>query len=91
MLIASELVVNAISHGGGRGRLRLWRDGGNLYCEVSDGGPGIPDPANAGLNQPTPGRPGGRGLWVVRSIAEAVEIQTGPAGTTITACLPLQD
>src|SRR5512142_1419620 len=39
VLIVSELAGNAIRHGGGRGRLRLWRSRGALYCEVSDHGP----------------------------------------------------
>jgi anti-sigma regulatory factor (Ser/Thr protein kinase) len=88
VLMASELVVNAISHGGGRGRVQLWRLGPHLYCEVSDAGQGMRDP-NAGHATPKPGVTGGRGLWVVRSLADTVQIYTGPGGTTITICLSL--
>jgi len=42
--VASELAANAIRHGGGAGRLRLWRDPTAVFCQVSDHGPGIPDP-----------------------------------------------
>src|SRR5439155_24995785 len=41
--VASELAANAIRHGGGTGRLRLWRDPTAVFCQVSDHGPGIPD------------------------------------------------
>ncbi|GIH08615.1 hypothetical protein Rhe02_66820 [Rhizocola hellebori] len=89
VLMASELVVNAVSHGGGRGRVQLWRLGHHLYCEVSDVGHGIPHPDEVGMAAPRAGEPGGRGLWVVRSLADTVQIYSGPAGTTITICVPL--
>jgi anti-sigma regulatory factor (Ser/Thr protein kinase) len=90
VLMASELVVNAISHGGGFGRVQLWRLGSHLYCEVNDAGRGMPNPDEAGLATPRAGIPGGRGLWVVRSLADTVHICSGPRGTTVTICLSLQ-
>ena len=39
---AHELAANAVRHGAGHGRLRLWADGQALHCEVSDDGPGRP-------------------------------------------------
>jgi anti-sigma regulatory factor (Ser/Thr protein kinase) len=36
--VAHELAANAVVHGAGHGRLRLWADGGFLYCQVSDDG-----------------------------------------------------
>jgi anti-sigma regulatory factor (Ser/Thr protein kinase) len=88
VLIAHELSSNAIRHGGGSGRLRLWRDDYRLMCRVSDGGPGLTDAANAGAEPPAPQVPGGRGLWMARRLA-AVRIDTGPTGTVITAAMPL--
>jgi anti-sigma regulatory factor (Ser/Thr protein kinase) len=88
VLIAHELASNAVRHGGGRGRLRLWRDDFLLLCRVSDSGPGLDDAARAGLELPSPGAPGGRGLWIARRLA-AVRIDTGPTGTTITAAITL--
>ena len=41
---SSELATNAVRHGGGSGRLRLWTDDQVLVCEVSDTGAGITDP-----------------------------------------------
>jgi hypothetical protein len=37
-LAVSELAANSVRHGGGRGILRIWRDGGALVCEIRDRG-----------------------------------------------------
>ncbi|WP_430285336.1 ATP-binding protein, partial [Salmonella enterica] len=37
-----EVITNAVRHGGGAGRIRLWRDGPQLHCQVIDSGAGIP-------------------------------------------------
>jgi signal transduction histidine kinase len=89
VIVASELASNAIQHGGGRGRLRLWRADSTLRCEVSDTGPGIAEPDRAGLLPPRPLAPGGRGLWIVRRLAAAMTVDSGNGGTTITISLPL--
>jgi anti-sigma regulatory factor (Ser/Thr protein kinase) len=88
VLIAHELSSNAVRHGGGAGRLRLWRDDYRLMCRVSDSGPGLADAAGTGVELPSPQMPGGRGLWIARRLA-AVRIDTGPGGTVITAAVPL--
>jgi anti-sigma regulatory factor (Ser/Thr protein kinase) len=87
VLIAHELAGNAIRHGGGTGRLRLWRDDYRLLCRVSDTGPGMADAA-AGADPPSAQVPGGRGLWIARRLA-AVRIDSGPNGTVITAAVLL--
>jgi hypothetical protein len=56
---------------------------------VTDSGAGLADPAHAGTSRPSPSVPGGRGLWIARQLA-AIEIATGPAGTTVTAALTLR-
>jgi anti-sigma regulatory factor (Ser/Thr protein kinase) len=88
VLVAHELASNAIRHGGGSGRLRLWRDDYRLLCRVSDSGPGLADAAETGAELPSPQVPGGRGLWIARRLA-AVRIDTGRTGTVITAAIPL--
>ncbi|MFI7547277.1 ATP-binding protein [Actinoplanes sp. NPDC049599] len=88
VLIAHELASNAVRHGGGAGRLRLWVADGALHCEVSDDGAGLENPAGAGHSRPAPSLPGGRGLWIARQLSE-LHVVTSPAGTTITATLPL--
>jgi len=89
VIIVSELASNAVRHGGGRGRLRLWTADGTLRCEVSDEGPGIADPEGAGRRQPPPLASGGRGLWVVRQLSESVTIECDTRGTRVTADVPL--
>jgi anti-sigma regulatory factor (Ser/Thr protein kinase) len=89
VVIANELATNAIVYGGGSGRLRLWRDGDLLYCQVSDGGPGIAEPAAAGTVEQSPATPGGRGLWITRQLSDRLDIATGPDGTTITVTTDL--
>jgi anti-sigma regulatory factor (Ser/Thr protein kinase) len=89
MVIANELASNAILHGGGGGRLRLWRTGKTIFCQVSDTGPGLPDPQAAGLHRPVLDARTGRGLWLVRQLADRLDARTGPRGTTGIASLAL--
>jgi len=88
VLIAHELASNAVRHGGGTGRLRLWLAEGALHCEVSDTGAGLKDPALAGHTLPAPSLPGGRGLWIARQLSE-LRIAASTAGTTVTATVLL--
>jgi serine/threonine-protein kinase RsbW len=88
LLVVNELCGNAIRHGGGHGRLRLWTDGQRLLCRVTDSGPGIPDPEEQGLDRPAPNMAGGRGLWIVRRLAD-LQIDTGPDGTSVLAMIPV--
>jgi anti-sigma regulatory factor (Ser/Thr protein kinase) len=88
LIVGGELATNAIRHGGGSGRLRLWRDGALLRCQISDHGPGIADPT-AGSRRPEPTALGGRGLWIVRRLCQDIAIETGPNGTTVTAAIAL--
>jgi anti-sigma regulatory factor (Ser/Thr protein kinase) len=84
VLVASELVTNAIAYAGGSGRIKLWLNGTALYCQVSDEGPGISAPSDLGIRRPPPQALSGRGLWVARSLAETIDIETGPSGTSVT-------
>ena len=45
VVAVNELLTNAVRHGGGQGRLALWRADDAVVCEVSDAGPGLPVPA----------------------------------------------
>jgi anti-sigma regulatory factor (Ser/Thr protein kinase) len=87
VVAANELATNAIRYGGGSGRLRLWRAGDDLCCQVSDHGPGIPDPETAGTRPVPLSSESGRGLWIVRQFCDQVHIATSPAGTTVTVTL----
>jgi anti-sigma regulatory factor (Ser/Thr protein kinase) len=89
VIVASELASNAIQHGGGQGRLRLWLADRALHCEVTDTGPGIPDPRRAGAAPPSTLAPNGRGLWIVRRLAAAMKIESSTRGTRVTVAVPL--
>jgi len=84
VLVAHELATNVIRHGGGIGRLRLWRERGRMVCRVSDAGSGMPSV----VREPETRRPGGRGLWIARRLAD-VRIESGPTGTVVVAAMPL--
>jgi len=82
VLVAHELATNVIRHGGGFGRLRMWLESGQIVCRVSDSGPGMP----ALVEEPETRRPGGRGLWIARRLAD-VRIESGPSGTVVVAAM----
>jgi anti-sigma regulatory factor (Ser/Thr protein kinase) len=86
VLVASELATNAVRHGGGHGRLRLWRTAEWIFCQVSDGGPGIADP-QVGTRQVDATEVGGRGLWICRQLADSLTIASGSPGSVVTASI----
>jgi anti-sigma regulatory factor (Ser/Thr protein kinase) len=120
VLAVHELAANAIAHGGGRGRLRMWDLSGTLSCEVMDDGPAstaavlglpeVPDPWSAApgrseVPDPWPAAPtapgvseapdpwpaeDGHGLWLVRQVADHLDLRSGPRGTraVVTFALP---
>ncbi|MEU1406821.1 ATP-binding protein [Streptomyces sp. NPDC005728] len=63
-LVVSELVTNAISHGSGAVRLRVWHDNHQLRIEVKDGSSTPARRRRAGANDH-----GGRGLLLVASVS----------------------
>lgn len=81
-LAASEVATNSISHGGGRGVLRLWSRDGSLVCEARDQGV-IRDPL-VGIVRPSATEIGGRGLWFANQLCDLVEIRsTVETGTCV--------
>lgn len=81
---AHELASNAVRHGAGHGRLRLWVTAGSLYCQVRDGGPPLASATPASGQVHWPARHG-HGLWIVRQVASQLSIQHGSGETTVTA------
>jgi anti-sigma regulatory factor (Ser/Thr protein kinase) len=79
---AHELAANAVVHGAGQGRVRLWTDDRFLYCQVTDGG-------SANGSTPWPAEQG-HGLWLVDQVASDLSIEHGSTGTTITARFALE-
>jgi anti-sigma regulatory factor (Ser/Thr protein kinase) len=83
--VAHELAANAVIHGAGHGRLRLWTDDKFLYCQVSDDGRGS---AVEGAGEQDGAAPWpaehGHGLWLAAQLADHVGIGHSPDGTTAT-------
>jgi anti-sigma regulatory factor (Ser/Thr protein kinase) len=84
VLIANELTSNVVRHGGGTGSMRLWHDDASVYCQVTDSGSGMADPLGVGRQPSRPDAVTGRGLWMIRQLADEVRIDSGPTGTTVT-------
>ncbi|MFC7531779.1 ATP-binding protein [Actinoplanes sp. GCM10030250] len=89
VLAVQELMTNAVRHGGGWGRLRLYRDGFLLVCVVTDHGPGFTgDPAGPEV-LPSLESEGGRGLWLARRAVSSLQISTSPFGVRATVTMKL--
>ncbi|WP_405666451.1 sensor histidine kinase [Streptomyces sp. NBC_01166] len=80
-LAVAELTTNSVVHGGGSGTVRVWSQGGQVLCEVTDSGQ-LSDPL-AGRRPATRDQPGGRGLLMVHHLADLVRVHTGTEGTAI--------
>ncbi len=86
VIAAHELAANAVRHGAGQGRLRLWADGPMLHCQVSDdGAANAAGDEDAGSPDTAPWRSRhGHGLWVIEQVADQVTLHHGPGGSTAT-------
>jgi serine/threonine-protein kinase RsbW len=89
VVAVNEITTNAVRHGGGKGRLQLWREDDTLHCRVVDRGPGIP-PDRYGEVRPAPYTLGGRGIWLARQGCETITLDTGPNGSAVTLVQPLR-
>ncbi|MCW3027192.1 MAG: putative signal transduction histidine kinase [Solirubrobacterales bacterium] len=81
VLAVNELASNSIYHGGGVGKLRIWRDGETLLCEVRDRGR-ITEPL-VGRVKPAPEQWTGRGLWLVNQVCDLTQIRSDAAGSVV--------
>ncbi len=81
VLAVTELASNSVRHGGGGGRLRMWREEGALLVEVQDRGR-IEEPL-VGRVRPGPDQPTGRGLWLVNQLCDLVQIRSAPTGSVV--------
>jgi anti-sigma regulatory factor (Ser/Thr protein kinase) len=83
VLAINEIVTNAVRHGGGSGRIRLWRTAAGLGCEISDAGPGAPPERFNGHGLPPTTATGGRGLWLARRLCDTFDVKSGGTGTAV--------
>jgi len=81
VLAVSEVAANTLRHTRSAGTLTIWREAGELVCEVQDEGT-IADPL-AGQRRPGPDATGGHGLWLVNQVCDLVELRSDETGTTI--------
>lgn len=92
VIIVHELAANAIRHGAGHGRVRIWRQQQTVHCQVSDDGtgqaPGAPAPPDADGpgSLPWPVEPG-HGLWVIRKLVGQPHFGASEHGSTVTVSL----
>jgi serine/threonine-protein kinase RsbW len=88
VLAVHEAVTNAVRYGTPPRGIAMWRETGELVCEITDKGPGIPAEM---LDRDQPATRfdfGGRGLWLMNRLAHLV-VRTGTDGTVIRLCVPL--
>jgi anti-sigma regulatory factor (Ser/Thr protein kinase) len=81
VLAVHEVATNSLRHGGERGTLRVWPDGGALICEIRDGGH-ITEPL-VGRELPAVSDEGGRGLWLANQLCDLVQIRSSSEGTVV--------
>lgn len=86
-LAAQELVINTLVHSGGQGLLSIWTAGGQVVCQVQDGGR-ITDPL-VGRRPPAPPEIG-HGLYIVHQVCDLVRIHRRSSGTTVRIHLDLE-
>jgi anti-sigma regulatory factor (Ser/Thr protein kinase) len=87
LLVASELITNAVRHGSGEVELRVLLDGDHVRLEVLDDGHAS---VVAPVQTPEPSALGGRGLLLVRDISRRWGSGFDTAGRTLVwAELPL--
>ncbi len=98
VLAVHELAANAVHHGAGAGRVRIWNLAGALYCQVDDGppafgGPAAPAAGHEDGEAESPSSPSaasswqatpGHGLWVVQQVADQLQVTSGVQGTRAT-------
>src|SRR2546421_9393698 len=79
VLAVHELAANAVRHGAGQGRLRMWSTPEGVRCEVTDDGVDgtREESAEAAVWHVEPGH----GLWLVRRIADGASVRSDPSGT----------
>lgn len=84
-----EIATNGLRHGLPPVRVRAWHARDTLILQCDDVG-GRPVPPGAGYHRPqlAGARPGGRGLWLARQLADVVLIESVPGRTSVRLHFP---
>lgn len=78
ILVASELVTNAVLHAGTDITVRVVEQGQDLRVEVADGSAEVP-----GLRIPSPAARSGRGLLIVEHFSERWGVEPTASGKVV--------
>ena len=101
VIAVHELAANAVRHGAGHGRLRVWRADHALLCEISDEGAPLaadaaPRPSGESGQSGETRHPAaqwrtepGHGLSLVRQVADQASLISGEDGTLATISFAL--
>jgi anti-sigma regulatory factor (Ser/Thr protein kinase) len=81
VVAVNEVAINSLCHGGGRGLLRVWREGDMFTCEIRDSG--HLDQPLAGRRRPEAGQEGGFGIWLVHQLCDLVQMRQFPEGNCV--------
>ena len=81
VLAVNEVATNSLRHGGGDGRLRVWRQPAVGGLRGERRGP----PRSRARRPPPPGADPGdsRGLWLANQLCDLVQLRSSAAGTTV--------
>lgn len=85
LVVVSELCTNAVRSAGGMNsglRLRSWPEADALILEVEDDGPGF-DRIPSGDEVPDVDQGSGRGLFIVQSMVDELDVACTESGTTV--------
>ncbi|MFG1945841.1 ATP-binding protein [Nonomuraea sp. NPDC048826] len=82
VVAVNEITTNAVRHGGGHGRLTLWKGDDRLFCEVADRGRGLPSGREWAPPPPATSTTG-RGLLLARHGASRLSIRSDGDGTSV--------
>lgn len=81
-LAVTEVLTNALLHGGPPTMLHFYEAGPTWVCHVQDGGNEAIDPLT-GLVPPAQPADHGYGLWLARQLCSAVDVGTDASGTHV--------
>lgn len=89
-LAVNEVATNTLLHSGGPGVLSIWQDSETecLVCEISDSGQLVD--RLVGRIPPAKSEPHGRGLILVNTLCDLVELPTGQIGSGTTVRLHMR-
>jgi anti-sigma regulatory factor (Ser/Thr protein kinase) len=81
VVAVNEVATNSVTHGGGHGTARLWRDDDAFVCEIRDDGV-ITDPL-ADRTRPGENPADARGLWMANRLCDLVQLRSSEHGSVV--------